>query len=371
MRTAPHILLVEDDPKLLSTVSDYLQMNGYTITACPDGRSALDVFESHGETISLLLLDGMLPDIDGFDVLRKIRETSEVPVIILSARESERDQLSGFRLGADNYITKPFLFSFSNKILGFVVIFYLIFCSVALYLAISRSVRLVKKVTAVAKQISEKNLSVRYQGKIRSDEIGELAVSVNKMADTIQDAISELENYNFVLREDNSYIREFERTRRLMLRNVTHDLKTPLAVISSQVEMIATCKEQEKKDYYYQSAMEEIGKMSKMISSVLQLTTEERELIRKDAQLLDISALIGELCDVRRAYVESRDLILITDIDAGLQLRGVRDHVEHVFNNYLSNAVQNADRNTEIKVSLKAHDDSIRLCREPGCSDRQ
>lgn len=253
------------------------------------------------------------------------------------------------------------VFSFSNKILGFVVIFYLIFCSVALYLAISRSVRLVKEVTAVAKQISEKNLSVRYQGKIRSDEIGELAVSVNKMADTIQDAISELENYNFVLREDNSYIREFERTRRLMLRNVTHDLKTPLAVISSQVEMIATCKEQEKKDYYYQSAMEEIGKMSKMISSVLQLTTEERELIRKDAQLLDISALIVELCDVRRAYVESRDLIPITDIDAGLQLRGVRDHVEHVFKNYLSNAVQNANRNTEIKVSLKAHDDSIRL----------
>lgn len=111
MRTAPHILLVEDDPKLLSTVSDYLQMNGFTVTACPDGRSALDVFESHGETISLLLLDGMLPDIDGFDVLRRIRETSEVPVIILSARESERDQLSGFRLGADNYITKPFLLS--------------------------------------------------------------------------------------------------------------------------------------------------------------------------------------------------------------------------------------------------------------------
>lgn len=111
MSTTPHILLVEDDPKLLSTVSDFLGMNGYTVTACPDGRSALDVFEQHGDSISLLLLDGMLPDIDGFDVLRTIRQTSDVPVIILSARESERDQLSGFRLGADNYITKPFLLS--------------------------------------------------------------------------------------------------------------------------------------------------------------------------------------------------------------------------------------------------------------------
>lgn len=111
MRTAPHILLVEDDPKLLSTVSDYLRMNGYTVTACPDGQSALDAFEKHKDTISLLLLDGMLPDIDGFDVLKRIRQTSDIPVIILSARESEHDQLSGFRLGADNYITKPFLLS--------------------------------------------------------------------------------------------------------------------------------------------------------------------------------------------------------------------------------------------------------------------
>ena len=111
MRTASHILLVEDDPKLLSTVSDYLGMNGCTVTACPDGRSALKEFERLGDKISLILLDGMLPDIDGFDVLTRIRQTSDIPVIILSARESERDQLSGFRLGADNYITKPFLLS--------------------------------------------------------------------------------------------------------------------------------------------------------------------------------------------------------------------------------------------------------------------
>ena len=261
------------------------------------------------------------------------------------------------------------VFAFSNKILGFVVVGYILICSVILFLTISRSVNSVKEVTDVAKQISEKNLSVRYQGKIRSDEIGELrsdeigelAVSVNKMADTIQENINELENYNFVLREDNSYIKEFEQTRRLMLRNITHDLKTPLAVISSQIEMLNICEEQEKKDYYYQSAMEEIGKMNKMISSVLRLTTEERELIRKNARQTDVSELIGELCKSRRAYVESRELELIADIDPGLQISVVRDHVEHVFKNYLSNAVQNADRNTQIIVSLKQNRDAVRL----------
>ena len=110
MSVKTKILLVEDDDKLRSTIEDYMQMNGYDITACADGSSALLCFES-GQPFDIILLDGMLPDIDGFDVLRKIRETSDIPVIILSARESERDQLSGFRLGADNYITKPFLLS--------------------------------------------------------------------------------------------------------------------------------------------------------------------------------------------------------------------------------------------------------------------
>lgn len=104
------VLLVEDDDKLRNTVRDYLQMNDFIVTACENGASALHSFCNDGP-FDIVLLDGMLPDIDGFDILRKIRETSDVPVIILSARESERDQLSGFKLGADNYITKPFLLS--------------------------------------------------------------------------------------------------------------------------------------------------------------------------------------------------------------------------------------------------------------------
>ncbi len=110
MSKTARILLVEDDHKLRNTIEDYLQMNGFSVTACADGGSALQSFEKDS-SFDLILLDGMLPDIDGFDVLKNIREASDVPVIVLSARESERDQLAGFHLGADNYITKPFLLS--------------------------------------------------------------------------------------------------------------------------------------------------------------------------------------------------------------------------------------------------------------------
>ncbi len=253
------------------------------------------------------------------------------------------------------------VFELSNLILGYVVIGYLIICSLVLYFAISPSMKALKKVTDVATDISKNNLSVRYQGKIYKNEIGVLALSINKMADTIQDNINELENYNFVLREDHRYMMEYEQSRRILLRNITHDLKTPLAVISSQVEMIRTCEEQEKKDYYYESAMEEISKMSRMISEVLQMTVDERRIISKESQPLDASAVITELCDNNSAYIKSCDLELIKDITPNLELTTIKEYMEFVFRNYLANAVQNAVKNSAIIVSLKESDGTIRL----------
>ncbi|MDD6022177.1 MAG: response regulator transcription factor [Acutalibacteraceae bacterium] len=105
------VLVVEDDNKLRNTVSDYLEINNFSVIAAESGEKALEIFENQAAAVDIVLLDVMLPSIDGFGVLRKIREKSSVPVIIISARESEEDQLRGFRLGADNYLTKPFLLS--------------------------------------------------------------------------------------------------------------------------------------------------------------------------------------------------------------------------------------------------------------------
>ena len=261
----------------------------------------------------------------------------------------------------DSHSGVAFVFDFSNNILIYVLIGFIIIGSITLFLALSPMVKSVRKVTDIAKNISENNLSVRYQGIIPKDEIGELALSVNKMADTIQENINNLENYNFVLREDNRYMVEYEQSRRMLLRNITHDLKTPLAVISSQVEMIATCKEQEKKDYYYQSAMDEINKMSHMISEVLQMTVSERNIISKKAQNLDISNIVTQLCKNHSAYLKSNNLELKSDISDGLQLYTIKEYIEFIFRNYLSNAVQNAEKNTAITVSLKKHKNTIRL----------
>ena len=105
------VLIVEDDDKLRATIADYLSMYSYNILLASDGAMAIELFYDNIDHIDIVLLDGMLPKIDGLNVLKAIRETSDLPVIMISARESESDQLRGFYAGADNYITKPFLLS--------------------------------------------------------------------------------------------------------------------------------------------------------------------------------------------------------------------------------------------------------------------
>ena len=103
------ILIVEDDVKLARTLEDFLTANHFEVLLAMDGEAALDIYFSNNHQIDLILLDGMLPKLDGYDVLKSIREYSSVPIIMLTARESEEEQLKGLENGADNYITKPFL----------------------------------------------------------------------------------------------------------------------------------------------------------------------------------------------------------------------------------------------------------------------
>lgn len=106
------IFLIEDEEKLRGTIQDYLEMNGYEIETAQDGTEAMALLgRDPGSWPQLILLDLMVPFVSGFEILEKIREKSDVPVIILTARCSEEDQLRGFSLGADDYLVKPFLLS--------------------------------------------------------------------------------------------------------------------------------------------------------------------------------------------------------------------------------------------------------------------
>lgn len=101
-----HVLVVDDEQTVRSVVSDYLRRDGVRVTEVDNGRCALDVVAT--DRPDVVVLDVMLPQLNGFEVLREIRSTQDLPVIMLTARTSESDRVAGLDLGADDYVVKPF-----------------------------------------------------------------------------------------------------------------------------------------------------------------------------------------------------------------------------------------------------------------------
>ena len=100
------ILIADDEPNIVTLISRYAEREGYEVTGVSDGRQAIEACRN--DSFDVIVLDVMMPDTDGFTACKKIREFSETPVIMLSARGTEFDKLHGFEVGVDDYVTKPF-----------------------------------------------------------------------------------------------------------------------------------------------------------------------------------------------------------------------------------------------------------------------
>ena len=101
------ILVVDDESRMRKLVKDFLGREGYQVLEAGDGLEAMEAFYAEKD-IALIILDVMMPKMDGWQTCREIRQSSKVPIIMLTARGDERDELQGFNLGVDEYISKPF-----------------------------------------------------------------------------------------------------------------------------------------------------------------------------------------------------------------------------------------------------------------------
>ena len=101
------ILVVDDESRMRKLVRDFLEREGFAVLEAGDGQEAVEIFYEHKDIV-LIILDVMMPHMDGWETCREIRKDSKVPIIMLTARSEERDELQGFELGVDEYISKPF-----------------------------------------------------------------------------------------------------------------------------------------------------------------------------------------------------------------------------------------------------------------------
>ncbi len=102
------VLVVDDEARMRKLIKDFLVQKDYKVIEAENGEKALEIFEENRNEIGIILLDVMMPKLDGWSVLRQIRQESKVPIIMLTARGEEQDELFGFELGVDEYISKPF-----------------------------------------------------------------------------------------------------------------------------------------------------------------------------------------------------------------------------------------------------------------------
>jgi DNA-binding response OmpR family regulator len=103
---AERVLIIDDDQRLAAMLTEYLETRGYVIRSEPDGARGLASAERHG--VDAVILDVMLPDLDGFEVCRRLRAVSDVPILMLTARGDDTDRIVGLEIGADDYLPKPF-----------------------------------------------------------------------------------------------------------------------------------------------------------------------------------------------------------------------------------------------------------------------
>ena len=165
------ILVVDDESRMRKLIKDFLVAKGYSILEAEDGEKALEVFEENKKKINLVILDVMMPKLDGWSVLRQIRQDSKVPIIKLTARGEEQDELFGFELGVDEYISKPF----SPKIL-------------------------VARVEAILKRTNQDKKEVKDYGGIQIDQEGRTVTVDGK---TIELSLREYELLVYLVNNEN------------------------------------------------------------------------------------------------------------------------------------------------------------------------
>ena len=165
------ILVVDDESRMRKLIKDFLSVKEYNVIEAENGEKALEIFEQEKEKINLILLDVMMPKLDGWSVLRQIRQTSKVPIVMLTARGEEQDELFGFELGVDEYISKPF----SPKIL-------------------------VARVEAILNRVYSKENEAKDYGGISIDEMGR-TVSVD--GKKVEMSLREYELLKYLLDNEN------------------------------------------------------------------------------------------------------------------------------------------------------------------------
>lgn len=251
--------------------------------------------------------------------------------------------------------------TYVNQYLRQIFVVILVLGSIFAFCLATWIVKPVTRIQNVTNRLSKNDFSVRLPDKQPKNELGQLAGDINHMADKIQRDINDLSNYNYLLLKQNRNMAEFEDMRKKLVSTFTHELKTPLAIISSQLELLQYEYSPDKKDYYFSSIMEEIDKMSKLISSILQNSKLENQFQQTELFWSNLSEIVTKLLPKYENWLFARKIRFTASVEEDCSAYLDRLQIEQALNNYVMNAVRHTQPNRNVHLTLRSEEEYLYL----------
>jgi signal transduction histidine kinase len=318
------ILIADDEERIRDMIKEYVSLDNYEVEEASDGVEALNLFREN--KYSLIILDVMMPRMDGWSVCREIRKTSHVPIIMLTARGEEYDKLFGFELRVDDYIVKPF----SPKEL------------------LARMKAIIRRSTLPFQDVQRENKAV-FEGLVIEFDSRNVYVDGNIVSLTPK----EYKLLNFFVRHPNRVFSR-EQLRKDLIANVSHELRTPLSLIRGYAETIRDVSGNvpEKRERQLDIIIEESERLSKIVDDILNLSQMQAGYLNLNPGRFMINKTIEDAVKRYDILSEKTGIKIIFENTGDIIVTADEQRIEQVLYNLINNAFNHTPEGGSITVKV-------------------
>lgn len=338
---------------VLDSMGDTLKTNVYNVN--PLRRQLLEAifFANSGDNSR-----GQLIQADNNFLMMKVRDIySNIEFI----------EMWGFLSTGDFFILRTPCESLSeaaeiaNSFLMHVSVSFIIIGAIITYLISSKITGPIRELTNISEKMARLDFDTKYQ-KTKDDEIGQLGENMNILSTTLEKTISELKTANLELKKDVEQKEKTDEMRREFLSNVSHELKTPLALIQGYAEGLTDMvDDKESRDFYCDVIIDETRRMNRLVQSLLSLDNIESGSETPVMERLDISEMIKNIASSMDIFVKQKDIKLSNDVEDNLHIWCDRSRCEEILRNYMSNAINHVTDGGSINIKSHMGENGVRI----------
>lgn len=250
----------------------------------------------------------------------------------------------------------------SNRFLSYVGLVALLIGCVLMYVTTRRVTLPILRLSALSEEMSKLNFEAKYEG-TAEDEIGILGHSMNTLSDKLKDTIGELKHANIELQRDIEEKIQIDEIRKEFIANVSHELKTPIALIQGYAEGLieGMCNDEESRNYYCEVIMDEANKMNKMVRQLLNLTALEFGNDTPELERFDVVEVIRQLTQSENILIQQNEAKVVIEAPETCFVWADEFKIEEVLINYLNNAMNHLDGERLIRIRVEPREDEVEI----------